>query len=141
MHESFALKKFPKSGYATSFMPGGSLHLAFFSEEASISLESSNETFNLVSLSASAAWNDDLQLTISGYRNSIRVNNLNIILLFGRPQPISLQWKNIDKVVLKPSGGYVHPEIGDKAGTHVALTQLVIDNLNEREVDSSSVED
>ena len=120
-------------------MPGGSLHLAFFEKEASISRESSDENFDLVSLSASAAWNDDSQLTISGYRNSIMVINQNVTLLFGRPQRISLQWKNIDKIVLKSSGGSLYPGIDENGGYYVVLTQLVINNLNEEESDSSYI--
>ena len=132
MHELFAIKKYPKSGYVTSFMPGGSLHLAFFSEEASIIADPPNTTFTLVSFSASAAWNDDLVLTIRGYRDFAEVNYHSVTLLFGRPQRISLQWKNIDKVVFKPSGGTAHPGSGESAGAHIALTQVVADNLSER---------
>jgi hypothetical protein len=132
MHELFAIKKYPKSGYVTSFMPCGSLHIGYFSEEASVSVEPPNETFTLVSFTASAAWNDDLLLTITAYRNSVEVHYDDITLIFGRPQCITLQWKNIDKVVFEPMGGTAHPGNGGGAGTHVALTQLIIDNLTER---------
>jgi hypothetical protein len=134
MHELFAIKKYPKSGYVTSFTPGGSLHIAFFNAEASISIEPPHEAFTLVSLSASAAWNDDLQLAITAYRNSIEIHYHNIVLLFGRPQRISLQWKNIDKVILKSSGGTANSGTGQQAEAHVALTQLIIDNMAETKV-------
>jgi hypothetical protein len=132
IHELYAIKKYPQSGYVTSFLPGGSLHIAYFTEAASISVEPPNETFTLVSFLASAAWNDDLQLNITAYRGLTEVNNHNISLLFGRPQLINLQWKNIDKVAFKASGGTAHPGSGEGAGTHVALTQLTIDDLSER---------
>jgi hypothetical protein len=129
MHELYAIKKWPKSGYVTSFMPCGSLHTAFFHESATINTELPDETFTLVSLIASAAWNDDLMLNITAYRRSVVVNNHNIALFFGRPQRISLQWKDIDKVILKPSGGTLHPGSGGGAGPYLVLTQLTIDKL------------
>jgi hypothetical protein len=134
MHESHAVKNFPKSGYVTSFIPAGSLHIAFFKEVASISTKSSDEAFALVSLTACAAWNDDLQLTITAYRNSIQVNNHNIILLFGRPQRIFLRWKNIDKVTFKSSGGIAHSASGASAGTQIAITQLTTSDLADRKM-------
>ncbi len=136
IHESFAIERYPESGYTTSFTPGGSLHIAFFNEEASISIEPPNETFTLISLSASAAWYDNLKLAITGYRNSIEVHYYSIVLLFGRPQRIALQWKNIDKVIFKPSGGTAHLRGDELSGTYVALTQLVIDDLAERKTNS-----
>jgi len=132
MNEFFAMDRHPNSGYVTSFIPCGSLHIGFFSEEASISIEPPNETFTLVCFTASAAWRDNLLLTVRAFRNSIQVNYCDIILVFGRPQLISLQWTNIDKVTFKPSGGIPHPGQCGCTGIHVALTQLVVNNLPER---------
>ena len=126
-HELYVKESHPKSGYVTAFMPGGSPHIAFFKEEASISAEDSNETFTLVSLTACAAWNDDLQLTITGYRNSTQINTHTTTLLFGKPQLILLQWKDIDKITFKSSGGTMHPGIGATVtSTQVVITQLKI---------------
>ncbi|CAF1052791.1 unnamed protein product [Adineta steineri] len=130
MHELLAIKKYSKSGYVSSFLPGDSLHVGFFGETATISIEPPNETFSLISIMACAAWNDDLELTITAYRKSIEVNQHSVILLFGRPQRIMLQWKNIDKVVFKPSGGTAHPGCDEGPGAHVSLTQLTIDDLS-----------
>jgi hypothetical protein len=134
MYELHVVKNFPKSGYVTSFMPGGSLYIAYFSEEATIKNEHPNETFMFVSLNACAAWHDDLQLTITAYRKSIQVNHRGITLLFGRPQRILLQWNDIDKITFKPSGGTPHPGVGDSMGYHVAITQITIDNLAEKKI-------
>ena len=135
MHETYAIKKYAKSGYMTSYKPGGSLQIAFFREPATINTEVTSETFTLASLTASAAWNDDLQLTITAYRHSVEINTHNITLLFGRPQRINLQWKNIDKVIFKASGGIAHPGSGQGTGPYVILTQLTINNLVEAKND------
>jgi hypothetical protein len=129
-HELFLKKSYPKSGYATAFIPGGSPHIAFFAKEASISFEHFWKKFTLISLTACAAWTDDLQLTITGYRNSIEINAHTTILLFGKPQLILLQWKNIDKVIFQPFGGITHPGSGDSGATYVAITQLTIGPLD-----------
>jgi hypothetical protein len=129
LHELYTVKKWPKGGYATSFMPCGSLQAGYFHELATINTDLPDETFTLVSLIASAAWNDDLMLNITAYRRSVVVNNHNIVLFFGRPRRILLDWKNIDKVTLKPSGGIARPGTGQAAGCQVVLTQLTIDKL------------
>jgi len=118
-------KEHPKSGYVTSFMPGGSPHIAYFKEEASISVENSDKTFTLISFTACAAWNDDLQLTITGHRNSIEINKHTTKLLFGKPQLILLNWKDIDKITFKPFGGILHRG-SSGPGLHVVITQIRI---------------
>ncbi len=123
-HELHWKKMRPTSGYTASFVPGGSPHIAYIVKEASVSVENSGETFTLISFTACAAWNDDLQLTIAGHRNSIEINKYTTILLFGKPQLILLNWKDIDKVTFKPSGGTAHPGTGASSGLQVVITQL-----------------
>ena len=94
-----------------------------------MAIERPNETFNFVSITACAAWNDDVQLTITGYRNSKQMNTHTATLSFGKPQLILLQWKDIDKVTFKPSGGTAHPGTGVGTYSYVAITQLTIDLL------------
>jgi hypothetical protein len=130
MHELYAIKNRSNSGYVSAFTVGGSPHIAYFSEEGSISVEYLNETFTFISLVACAAWNDDLQLIITGYRNSTQINIRTPILLFGQPQLIVLQWKNIDRVVFTSSGGTPHPGGRDAGGSQVVLTQLTISQLD-----------
>jgi surface antigen len=128
MERSYATETYPESGYVTAFNPDGSSHIAFFNEEATVSVKESNETFTLVSLAACTAWNDNLHLTIIGYRNSKQVNTHTSTLLFGKPQVIVLLWKNIDEITLQPSGGTAHSENSElESDTHCVLTQLTID--------------
>ncbi len=129
-HKSFLKKNYPNSGYVTAFIPEGSPHIAYLDKEASISVERLGETFTLISLSTCAAWNDDLQLIITGYRNSIQINTHTATLLFGKPQRILLQWKNIDKVIFQPFGGIAHPGSGSSTFLHAVITQLTIGALD-----------
>jgi hypothetical protein len=131
-HERFFKKECPNSGYVTAFNTGCGPHIAFFMAEASVAVERPKETFTFVSVTACAAWSDDLQLTITGHRNSTQINTHTTTLLFGQPQYIPLQWKNINKITFKPFGGTPHPGCGG-AGAHVVITQLTIDLLNSSE--------
>jgi hypothetical protein len=129
MDKSYALETYPKSGYVTAFMPGGSPHVAFFNEETSFGAINSNETFSLISLSACTAWTDNLHLTITAFRNSVQVNTHTSILLFGKPQMIVLLWRNIDKIVFQPSGGIAFLESDElEKDTHCVITQLTIEH-------------
>jgi hypothetical protein len=84
--------------------------------------------FTLISLTACAAWNDNLELTIRGHRNSIQTNTHTTTLLFGKPGLIVLNWKDIDKVTFKSSGGTAHPGSGESAWLNVIITQLTINS-------------
>jgi len=130
--ERYWKKERPKSGYAAAFTNGCGPHIAFFANEASIAIERPNETFTFVSVTACAAWNDDLQLTITGHRNSTEINTHTATLLFGQPQLILLQWKNIEKIAFKSFGGTSHPGTG-VASPYAVVTQLTIDILNSSE--------
>ncbi len=133
-HELFWKNKHPKSGYAAAFNIGCGPHIAYIANEASIAIERLNETFTFVSITACAAWNDDLQLTITGHRNSTQINTHTAKLLFGQPQLILLPWKNIDTITFKSSGGIKHPGAGSWAGgPQVVITQLTIDLLDSSE--------
>ena len=127
MHKVWANATYPKSGYSGAFMPDGSSHAAYFKVEGSLSIQSAISVFTLVSITVCAAWNDGLELIITGHRESRQTDTHTVILLFGKPQMILLQWENIDKIIFKASGGALHPESGLAAGnTHVVLTQVVL---------------
>ncbi len=130
MYELYWKNNCPASGYAAAFNTGCGPHIAFFTDEASVAVERANETFTFVSVNACAAWNDDVQLTITGHRNSTQINTHTATLLFGQPQLILLQWKDIDTITFKSSGGTAHPGTGLGAFAYVVITQLTIELLN-----------
>ncbi|CAF1375471.1 unnamed protein product [Rotaria sordida] len=130
MHKSYAMLKYPKSAYATSFIPDGSSYIAYFQDNASISAENSNEQFTLFSVTACAASNDDQQLTIIGYRNNEEINTHTTTLLFGKPQFILLHWKDIDNIIFNSFGGTAHPDCSASPGCQVILAQLTISQID-----------
>ncbi|CAF3210251.1 unnamed protein product [Rotaria sp. Silwood2] len=129
-NELFWKIKCPKSGYATSFIAGGSRNIAFFKDFGSIGVENPKKTINFVSVTACAAWNDDLHLIITGYRNFIEVNRNTTTLLFGKPELILLHWKDIDKITLKSYGGTAHSTNDRATGSQVVLTQFAISQVD-----------
>ncbi|UJR09820.1 hypothetical protein I4U23_014046 [Adineta vaga] len=127
MARPYALTSYPTSGYMAAFIASSNRHIAFFNEEASISSEKADEKFNLVSISVCAAWNDKLKLTLTAYRNSDEVSTHTSMLHFGKPQNISLQWQNIDKLILQPIGESGLVENQEAASdTHCIITQIIL---------------
>lgn len=129
-HQAVLNRNLPNSGYLTCFTAGSSPQVAYFKIDASITLERPNERFTFVSISVCAAWNDDLQLTITGHQNSVQTHVQTILLRFGQPQLLLFHWRNINKIILKPFGGTAHPETGQPALPHVIITQITIDALD-----------
>ncbi|CAF1258527.1 unnamed protein product [Rotaria sp. Silwood1] len=121
---------YPKSAYATSFMPDGSSYIAYFKDNASIDAENPNEKFTFFSITACAASNDDQQLTITGHRNDVEINTHTTTILFGKPQFILLNWKDIDNIIFNSFGGTAHPDCGASPGCQVILTQLTIGQID-----------
>lgn len=101
--KSYMTNNYPENGYAACFTNGNGPHLAFFEDEASISVENTNEIFNFISLDVCAIGQEYLQLTIIGQRNSLQINTHRVVLRFGKPQNILLEWNNIDKIIFKSS--------------------------------------
>jgi hypothetical protein len=127
IHKEYVSAKHPDSGYAGAFIPNGSSHIAWFRNEGSLSAQSADEVFTLVSVTACAAWNDDMQLIITAYRESTETDMHIVTLLFGKPQTTLLQLENIDKVLFEASGGTLHPHSGGTASTAIViLTQLTL---------------
>ncbi len=123
MNDSYARSKHTNSGYATAFMSINNFYIAFSFSRASISIESPNETFSVLAVTACAAWNDDLQLTITGHRNSTEIKTHTSVLLFGKPQEIVLGWTDIDTLIFNSSGGTAHSE-NSISGNQFILTCL-----------------
>ena len=103
VHERYTKEKYAGSGYAAAFIPGGSSFIAFSDSTASISVEDEEEVFGVLSLWACAAWKEDLQLTITGYRRSSQVYKQTSTLLRGKPRLMQLCWTDIDMLKFQPS--------------------------------------
>ncbi len=128
IHKSYRASDHLESGYAACFTAAHGPHVAFFNSEASISVKNTNETFSFISIDVCAAWNDCLQLTIIGQRDSLEINIHKVRLGFGRPEHILLKWNNIDKIIFKSSDGIINTR--NRAlpdNTLIGITQIKID--------------
>ena len=127
MSRAYVNAKYPISGYSSAFNSVGSSNISFFKDEGSLSSQYKNVVFTLVSITVCSAWKDGLELTITGYRQSLDTNTHNAVLLFCKPQVIFLQWENIDEVVFKCSGGTIHAETQELPNDNqVIITQLTL---------------
>ncbi|CAF3161654.1 unnamed protein product [Rotaria socialis] len=96
--------------HVPSLTATNSRHVAWFTEKAAISAENVNGIFTFVSLTVYGAWNDGMQLSITGHRNSILVSKYTTAVLWCKPQLVLLNWQDIDKVILQPLRDTRHPE-------------------------------
>ncbi|CAM4884230.1 unnamed protein product [Rotaria socialis] len=96
--------------HVPSLTATNSRHVAWFTEKAAISAENVNGIFTFVSLTVYGAWNDGMQLLITGHRNSILVSKYTTAVLWCKPQLVLLNWQDIDKVILQPLRDTRHPE-------------------------------
>ncbi|CAF4093432.1 unnamed protein product, partial [Rotaria magnacalcarata] len=116
----------PTSGYVTalssgeyvSFNGGGNLM------SISVGISSPLEAFSIKSFVIAAAWKNDLQLSMTGWRSEVRVHNQTIILQTKLATDVVLDWRNIDKINFETFGG-TNAMLGDD-GTHFGMDNLCI---------------
>ncbi|CAF1233775.1 unnamed protein product [Adineta steineri] len=123
MYESYARMKHANSGYVYAFQSTDSSCIIFSSSHASISVDPPNEVFSVLALTACAAWIDNLQLTITGHRNSIKIKNHISALRFGKPQEIILGWTDIDMLTFE-SSREIRPSETPNSGNQFIFTCL-----------------
>ena len=91
----------------------------------SIGMSSSLQAFSIKSFVAAAAWNNNLQLSMTGERSGVRVHNQTVILQVKSATNIVLDWKDIDKITFETFGGT--PAVTSREpGTHFAMDNLCI---------------
>jgi hypothetical protein len=117
----------PESGYPTALSSGQRVALNAYGNPMSIGVDisSSLEAFSIKSFVAAAAWNNNLQLSMTGERSGIRVFNQTITLQVKSATNVVLDWKNINKITFETFGGTVGV-IGSEAATHFAMDNLCI---------------
>ncbi len=125
MHEEYAKLNYSDKGYATAFTSNDSQYIAWSSSSASISADRNQQVFGIVSFEACAVYNDNVKLTITGYRNSAQVYITHTsTLLFGKSELTELCWTNIDTLKFESFGGTPHLKLSD--ASHFILTRLIV---------------
>ncbi|CAF3787979.1 unnamed protein product, partial [Rotaria magnacalcarata] len=82
-------------------------------------------TFSLNSFLATAAWLDNLNLTISGRLSSTVIYSTNIILQVFSITVVNLNWSGIDTMTLTTSGGTKNVNVTG-SGKHVAIDNMCV---------------
>ena len=86
-------------------------------------MRDSRATFFIVSFEASCAFQDELNLTVSGRRGGETIRSINIIVHYQKVKLFPLNWKDIDELEFAPSGGKQLPNCND-TDRHVILASL-----------------
>ncbi len=108
------------SGYARGTTSGS--FAAFTNLEQPITVSATNGQFDFVGASLTAAWNDNLNVAISGFRGGAQVFSQNIVISDDAPARIELNWTDLDSITFRPFGG-------TDAGTLGTGQHLVIDDF------------
>ncbi|CAF1339744.1 unnamed protein product [Adineta ricciae] len=122
-----ASRNVPGSGYYTALSSGSYITLNGFGNPMAIASTTPN-TFNISSFIAAAAWNDNLNLAISGKRNGTTVYQQTVTLQVTNSTWVSLNWTYIDTVTFTTSGGTVNSLFaGTYSGSQFAMDDLCVD--------------
>jgi len=124
MLDDYALRAFSGSNRIPAQTSGRYLAFNDYGETLAITTPSSLGTFGIQSFIVSPVWNDNLLLTLNGYRNNTILYTKSITL----PSVLSaefvqLNWSNMDKFTMIPSGGTPHDI---NYGAHFAFDNLCL---------------
>lgn len=116
----------PDSGYERGVVSGPNVAANPEGNPASFSLASG--TFDLASFYATAAWNEGLQATFTGYLGTTQVYQYTGLLSILAPTLIELNWSGINRVEFSGTGGVDNPS--DRgSGLHIVLDNIVFGRL------------
>ncbi|CAF1006137.1 unnamed protein product [Didymodactylos carnosus] len=123
INEYFARAQYKDCGFVNAFSNGGK-YVAFNWAANPMLISSTNEhVFDVYSLVANAAHNDNLPLTITGLQRGNETYKKTVSLQLKEPQIIELNWPRIDTLHLQASGGSPHSE-------WFGLSQFILSCLN-----------
>jgi hypothetical protein len=113
MHEQWVKANHTLSGWKNAYT-NGHICIAFNGKGNSMSIcasDSGTDTFSIISLEATAAWLDNLQVQIIGRRDKEDIYSATMVLQFDTSQIFNLNWEDIDEIQFIPIHGTSHPGI------------------------------
>ncbi|CAF3870028.1 unnamed protein product [Rotaria magnacalcarata] len=113
----------PMSGYHVVVCSGA--YIIFTSGTIKMQKIPTGATFTLNSFLATAAWYDNLNLTISGQLSSTVIYSANFILQVFSITVVNLNWSGIDTMTLTTSGGTKNINVTG-SGKHVAIDNMCV---------------
>lgn len=120
----------PNSGYEAGVVSPTQAAYNTGGNAASFDSQFGGAEFILVNLSLTAAWEDNLQVVVSGYLNGILTpgDSTTVTLSATTPTLFTFNWFGIDSVHFSASGGTHHPGYaGD--GTAFVMDDLQVDAI------------
>ncbi|CAF0840051.1 unnamed protein product [Adineta steineri] len=113
------------NGYATGTVSGNSTSYNGYGNP--MTMTGANGTlFTLNSAAVAAAWNDNLQLTVVGYRsNAVIANNTFILQVFTVSYITFYGYAGLDTAIFSTSGGTLNPNVTG-TGEHYAMDNLCL---------------
>jgi hypothetical protein len=116
---------FAVSGYNTAAVSGNQTLFNGFGNPMTMT-NAISSLFTLHSAAAAAAWDDNLQLTIVGYRSNVVIaNNTFILQVFTVSYLTFSGYSQLDTAVFSTSGGTLNPTVSS-SGTHFAIDNLCL---------------
>ena len=128
---------FPNTGYQIGTVSQANTAFNLAGTPAYIS---KSNFFNLNSGYFTAAWSNDLQLTVTGFTDEGGTNQKYIstyTLQTTAPSKIVFNWTGIKRILFNSSGGTDADANDGAGGTHFALDNLFIDSLSSADTQSS----
>jgi hypothetical protein len=91
---------------------------------------SASVPFTFTSGYFTGAWNDRLEVTFTGYLEGVMVRSpVTYFVDSTEPEFISLNWANIDELVISSAGGIVHGYPYGAQGTQVVMDNLIVSGV------------
>lgn len=116
---------FSVSGYNTAVLSESNAVFNAFGNPLTIQSANGNP-FSLYAASVAAAWNDNLQLTVVGYRSSVPVvTNTFTLSVFTVLNVEFNGYIELDEVIFSSSGGTLNPTV-DNTGTQFGMDNVYI---------------
>lgn len=117
------------SGYLAGMVSASNVAFNNYSNPASLSAA---VPFNLVSAYLTGAWNNNLQVTVTGFNGVTQVGTQTVTVSAYAPTLFTFNYNNITSVNFSSSGGVDVPEYSG-SGTHFALDNLSVTAVPEPE--------
>ena len=127
MHEQWVKSNHAFSGWKNAYT-NGHICVIFNGKANPLTISAKRqgtETFSILSLEATAAWLDNLQVNIIGRRNKQDLHSTTMVLQFDSSQVVYLDWKEIDEIQFTPTSGTAHPGI-DYSEKYFAITWILL---------------
>jgi hypothetical protein len=87
----------------------------------------SADPFSVTSMYLTGAWNNGLNVTLSGYNGATLLDTTTVVVNTSGPTLVTLDWANLTALDFSSSGGTENPAyVGFGSGTQFALDNLLI---------------